>query len=1508
VLIIACLCRFWLRRDWKCQREIEREIIRINGEDPYIKYFEMMGSYEDLAIQSDSSIRDMMRRHIKAANYIYTQRFTDEKQLKVSTAVVESITSGGVKGMTSILANILSRHLHKPVPTEWLVKNDYSFEPAKKWITEAVDKPQSLVSKLSKGLCCSKPASIDAAFMAPIHVQILRALLQSAKSQLIALVEYRVTRKRLITLSDAELESKQLGLLTSKKYYAIQNKLLRQLRKVQGEFEKLDSTRIPHYCLSIVGARVSRYLRINPSPEDAITPEQLRAIALTDAHARAKALWRCRLNSAVGRVQQNRLSNELWAARRLVWNSYGGHHSSGEGSTASSSHAYNYYFQRNPCDKEAGVGPVGRLMRYLAMNYRFPSGQWRDGPQYWRIEADLQYFYSIFVSVHDHSDSAEDHRRQEEHEQEPKKNLNNVDNFIDHGVVQMEDWSELQKVLGIRIKPDSEDDHVVNSQLVTEDSHNRNLVHLETLINWFNNAYHMKQRSVSRKMWVVLINFYLTLLSNVSNLGYYRTHGRTQMHIVARNMARVEWRLLDKCSSFALEAEKLLAEEAERAEAEAQAAAVAAAEAAAVAAAATAGAEGNDKKKDGTSKKKDGKSKDADKEKDKGNKDEKDKKSKDSKGDKGEKDSKSKDKDKSKVKDAKESKGKDEKDAKGKDGKDHKNKDSKDAKGKDSKDAKGKDGKDSKSKDKDKKDKKSKKVKEGAEEEENEDHGDHDDNNNDEGGPDSGAGVVDDNNEVNSKAVPRLSEFGILLPNTRKKKHKKDAKKSNTKTTARVMTFDEAVVIPDTPEDVKTREIQQQSEKRLESEVKILTNVKTSLEETEIHLIFRMEEDVAENKCLRDMFLTRRGRYCLHTERVLITKFDAMMASYSCCVPVDSVTPYKASWREYYKERRDQMNGGSALAESLLVGLDYLMNYRRAGEAVHDRDDEDSSARNRYATIAREDGRDGPTSRSALQTKNATDTGAVGWAIILALFIHSFDTDCSGSFDEGEVRLLLDSALCHLQEKHILAAFPEVQLDSTTCDKLVDYLSSRVHWRRTWFSTSAVAAVASSLLSLMGLRSNDTNHVNSLIGGSREETISISRRLRIIQAASLLISRSRQSARLLTAQAVSLVRTGQLLAQDNVKNEGPLIVRAQVLAMRQVHMFLLTTLGRLNSLTIRDKEIINQFNRMVVQRGKYSQLAIFEYAIYLHCVSTDGMLNTELPHLIDYLKRVFNFRVREEKVYLVTDIIKMLDQKKNLNIMTRQELMGLLVVLFEPIQRPTAQPSGSPTNTSGKNAMGSYNTTNRLGYFSFTRFKLNYLRSHQKDAVVRMYSTARQQAVLIAMRFKGKGMVNGFADTNYRCSVLGLSSVMTELRYRDISNFIFRINRVHDKVERRWVPKEAITLLLMSKGYKLQDLHMEDMPANYCGIFHTDGTLAAELIPVKAALHHMQKVISRNDARDTNAHYFDRIGRFLCDGISKHTEYKRVVRAMTNYSDDVNGAGAHFLNEILTGISHCSVE
>jgi hypothetical protein len=176
--------------------------------------------------------------------------------------------------------------------------------------------------------------------------------------------------------------------------------------------------------------------------------------------------------------------------------------------------------------------------------------------------------------------------------------------------------------------------------------------------------------------------------------------------------------------------------------------------------------------------------------------------------------------------------------------------------------------------------------------------------------------------------------------------------------------------------------------------------------------------------------------------------------------------------------------------------------------------------------------------------------------------------------------------------------------------------------------------------------------------------------------------------------------------------------------------------------------------------------------------------------------------------------------------------------------------------------------------------------SFRKDAKLNMFSKARQESVLIAMRTEEIFV----ADTNYRCSVLGLQEVLglpEPYKKKDM------------KIDWYNVPKEMTWLLLKSKGYLSKDYSLPEMK-EWVTTDHPTGTFAMDTVDILEVCNHAKITASNNFI------FPQKILRGLLwwKGIPQYLEYRKITRALILYSDEINEHGALYLEELLTGQSH----
>ena len=554
--------------------------------------------------------------------------------------------------------------------------------------------------------------------------------------------------------------------------------------------------------------------------------------------------------------------------------------------------------------------------------------------------------------------------------------------------------------------------------------------------------------------------------------------------------------------------------------------------------------------------------------------------------------------------------------------------------------------------------------------------------------------------------------------------------------------------------------------------------IKKADEDRENLLLYRLAEDKAEYKCKRNFF-SLRGVYNLRTEKLIMNATDTIIEAYGHCITPGALYPWTATNKRHFPSSKTP------------------------APAPYDALGEDEAAEEPYE---------------------------VGWSLAMAVLVYAFDTDCSGTFDEGEVRLLLECAFCGLSEKKILYCFPEVRLDSATLDDVVKYLAPRVGWRR-------------GLLHRLGSK-----------GG-----VFISKKTSWQASVMLLISNSRQLAREKAMQATSLSSSGVLIEDDDDKNDDALMMRSQIFAMRQVHMFLKTSQGQIR-LHLARKRVRHWWKEDVWREG-FRRRGLLRYACLLHG-EWNGILVTELPHLVGFLVTTLKLQTNAQ-IAQIAEMLAKVKVKEDVYWLSQEEAVALLEPMF-------------------------VTTSDSLSSRTLLGVALMASRSATRDAVVNMNSRARQQAVLVALRFENIYV----ADTNYRCSVLGLDAILKENR---------RLGFKRSTILMNWnrVPREATIFLLLSRGYLLDDLELGEIP-KWVNIERRQGGLARDKVGVAECLRVAFEETDRVHSLPQAAY---RWGRFFI-GLPRYLEYKRVARTVTLQKREINERGATFLREIIKGQSH----
>ena len=531
--------------------------------------------------------------------------------------------------------------------------------------------------------------------------------------------------------------------------------------------------------------------------------------------------------------------------------------------------------------------------------------------------------------------------------------------------------------------------------------------------------------------------------------------------------------------------------------------------------------------------------------------------------------------------------------------------------------------------------------------------------------------------------------------------------------------------------------------------------------------------------------------------------------------------------------------------------------------------------------------------------------GAALHAAALEMVVSVFDTDCTADLDEIEVRMLLQCLRCRMSEKafrHVFADNDDI-IRGITVRRLLNHLRERVHWRRE---------------DVMGL----------LTGHSGRE-LSIAKIANIQCAAGILVSLQRQLAHKRALQTVRLSKTGKIavLRQSHVgSSDQTLLVRSQLFAMRQVHMFLCTTQGRIKFqhvlLDVKfswQRDVISALPNVYISS---SGATFLNYAFSIH-LEADGVLVTELPHVVKFLVKRCKL-VPTRRIEELSQLFCEIRGVDDIRTLSQAEFSSLLAPLFLKPDK---------------------------AYVNSFMSRIGLARQLRRDAKLRMLSCARQQAVMIAMEFP----VVEVSETNYRCSVLGMHRFISESfgwslkppkgSVRNLFKF-----PLHFKTKKKesalpelstppadaplaetqsvssvpppsvalstsaasassapliagphCVPKEAVALHLLSQGYTVRDLSHTGL-SEFVNVDHLEGYIPLDLVDLHVATNAARDEIAKIDSY---VGAFKRFQRKLKVYNKYHTEMVRVTRALVKYPAVVDKRGALFLKEILTGVSHC---
>lgn len=546
-----------------------------------------------------------------------------------------------------------------------------------------------------------------------------------------------------------------------------------------------------------------------------------------------------------------------------------------------------------------------------------------------------------------------------------------------------------------------------------------------------------------------------------------------------------------------------------------------------------------------------------------------------------------------------------------------------------------------------------------------------------------------------------------------------------------------------------------------------------------------------------------------------------------------------------------------------------------------------------------------------------TDYGVSRYSdISLHVLVALFDIESCGYLKHNQIIFLFRTLGIRASDEFLFTVFPELQLLEQRVignDIVVQFLTRELY--RRWNSYFC--------------------KLKRILFGRCMRTRSLMR-----TAWLKMISTERELARKQVEQSLRFNRDAELVSVKKVSdtNHFPLMVNAQLLAMRQIVMYLDSSHGKIKLYQFRS--LVKRYRRTLLLNS-CSYLALLRYAFAVHSESVEGCLITELPYIVQFLVDRMKFHPTSDLYPTMASVYSSIKGRKDIHWCSEKEVLGMLEPCF--IIKTTKALQN--------------NNNQRI----VTKLWLN------RDSRLKMMSNARQQAVLISMRFQDIAV----QETNYRCSILGLhraiefmggtglikwaagriSSLLSKRRKQKLhdspitSHITATSNEISlntisaedgsskpDKADQAngkqllltdsravrvtecrkvvtndldwdFMPREAAVLFLMSQGYSISELHDTALEHLVTVNQRDRGSLDNSMISVK----HVRDCARREIfSKFSLARKIASSAKAPFAGFAFDMEYRQVASVLQMDSKLVDKYGAEFFKELVTGTSHCT--
>jgi hypothetical protein len=134
------LPRYWVQADWRVQRQLEQEIMRVNDENPYVQYQAKLQICADLAHLQHSEVQHRTRALAQKAFDLYKEEYMPIKKAELKKKTIQSVKDllqyCECAAVSVNVAESITRVMQLPVSKAWITNDLCSLNDMAKWLSK----------------------------------------------------------------------------------------------------------------------------------------------------------------------------------------------------------------------------------------------------------------------------------------------------------------------------------------------------------------------------------------------------------------------------------------------------------------------------------------------------------------------------------------------------------------------------------------------------------------------------------------------------------------------------------------------------------------------------------------------------------------------------------------------------------------------------------------------------------------------------------------------------------------------------------------------------------------------------------------------------------------------------------------------------------------------------------------------------------------------------------------------------------------------------------------------------------------------------------------------------------------------------------------------------------------------------------------------------------------------------------------------------------------------------